>query len=203
MPVSASTGRAGGVLERLRPGGYEAAVCAGLAVVVFAVVLSTAMGVRRWRVQKRTVELLAEITRACRRLHTEYNGWPAALQQNPGDAQFGERMHNRDLINILVARDGPGNPGHSANPARIVFLPDMPRFERGKGGLDETYDLLDPWGTPVRVVLDTDGDGFCRAASGEIEPVPDVETAAWSAGPDRIFGTADDIRSWNTRRPHR
>jgi hypothetical protein len=59
-----------------------------------------------------------------------------------------------------------------ANPRRIPFLTFRASEENSRG------ELLDPWGTPVRMPVGADG-GLRMT----------------SAGPDRIFGTADDINS--------
>lgn len=181
----------------------ELGVVTGILIVLLGTGLSAGIHMARERVVERAAAQLAAVAGACEDLYREYHGWPMALQETGGDLQYGARMPNRLIVNVLLARDGPGNVGHQANPARIVFLRKIPAFRPGYGGLDETGDLLDPWGRPVRVVLDTDEDGFCRAESGEIEPVADVNAAAWSGGRDGVFGTPDDVRSWEILRARR
>ncbi len=179
----------------------EVGLLISLVLLVGSSVVPGMVACRRARVRKNAYEGLMNVVTACRMLYHEYSGWPDPLRAPDYDMEFGARVPTRKLINVLSANDGPGNWAHSVNPARIVFLKDMDYFRYGRGGIDQTGDLLDPWGTPVRVVLDSNDDGFCRAETGEIEPVADEKAIAWSAGPDRIFGTDDDVHSWRQLPP--
>ncbi|MCE0483713.1 MAG: hypothetical protein LV479_05690 [Methylacidiphilales bacterium] len=71
-------------------------------------------------------------------------------------------IDNRGLAALLTGE----------NPGRRVYI------ELGKSvkQLNESGELVDAWGTPLRV-----------------QSVSSSEVAITSAGPDRIFGTADDI----------
>jgi type II secretory pathway pseudopilin PulG len=58
------------------------------------------------------------------------------------------------------------------NPRRIAFLSVMPR------DLNPNGEMIDSWGTPFRITFDSDN-----------------KVRVISAGPDKIFGAADDITS--------
>ena len=175
---------------------YEVGLFAAVLLLVGVSLLCGVVSFSRGRVRGNAHEILMGVVTACQQLYREYGGWPGALQTEGYDMEFGARRRNRELMNILTAIAGQGNPGHSVNPVRLVFLRDVDFWRRGRAGMDQTGDLLDPWGTPVRVVIDSNDDGFCTAETGEIEPVADEKAIAWSAGRDRIFGTDDDIHSW-------
>lgn len=96
------------------------------------------------------------------------------------------------MLNVLV-----GNP-----PGRKSYL-QLPRSEKGKPGLVYEADgrsvagLLDAWGNPYRVVIDTDYDGILVVdIAGKTETVRDQNAVVYSAGKDGKPGTPDDIRSW-------
>jgi hypothetical protein len=71
---------------------------------------------------------------------------------------------NMTLIPLLDATSAKGNSRH------IAFV----SFKQSD--LDAKDELLDPWGTPIHFSVTADGTVHAR-----------------SAGPDRTFGTADDI----------
>jgi hypothetical protein len=71
---------------------------------------------------------------------------------------------NATLIKILTGLTA------TENSRQIAFLTVKPSDENAKG------ELLDPWGTPLEMSVTHDGVIHLR-----------------SAGPDKIFGTADDI----------
>jgi hypothetical protein len=71
---------------------------------------------------------------------------------------------NATLIRMLTGESAEGNQ------RRIAFISIKDSDRDAKG------DLLDPWGTPVELSVTADGKLHAR-----------------SAGPDKTFGTADDI----------
>ena len=83
--------------------------------------------------------------------YTEYSVYPVASD-------------NATLIKSLggVSADG--------NSRRIAFVSFRPSDLNAQG------ELLDPWGQPLQLSVDADGNFHAR-----------------SAGPDKILGTADDI----------
>jgi hypothetical protein len=71
---------------------------------------------------------------------------------------------NATLVRILTGSD------QAANKSKIQFL------EVEFVHLDDANEVIDPWGTPLQLSVTADGKFSMR-----------------SAGPDKIFGTADDI----------
>ncbi len=71
---------------------------------------------------------------------------------------------NATLIQML---NGMSAKGNTRQIAFVTFR---------QSDLDEKSELLDPWGTPIQLSVDADGHLLMR-----------------SAGPDKTFGTADDI----------
>jgi hypothetical protein len=79
-------------------------------------------------------------------------------------AEYPVTSDNATLIKILTGLTA------NENSRQIAFLTVKPSDENAKG------ELLDPWGTPLEMSVTHDGVIHLR-----------------SAGPDKIFGTADDI----------
>ncbi|MFT5469531.1 MAG: hypothetical protein ACI8UO_004652 [Verrucomicrobiales bacterium] len=99
---------------------------------------------------------------------------------------------------LLAVKNHPAT--RTFNPKEIRFLRfrsvDKPRY----GGFEELPDgnwqLMDPWGRPFHLVLDSDDDGFVRIPKlkGEFRVV-ERRILAISRGADGEIGTEDDIRS--------
>jgi type II secretory pathway pseudopilin PulG len=125
------------------------------------------------------------------KLPTPYNGYV--------DVAYGDspRFPNRYILQVLMAREGLGNRSHQLNPDRISFLA-VRAVQRGASGLRDDLEWLDPWGTPYRVVLDTDANKVCNLDESIHHATPAVGHRAvlWSAGPDRLANTADDVLTW-------
>ena len=64
---------------------------------------------------------------------------------------------------------------------------------------------MDPWGTPYRVMVNSNYDNLLLYPIGEFTPVggavnlTNVDVIAMSAGPDKVLGTSDDIMSYRIR----
>jgi type II secretory pathway pseudopilin PulG len=90
-----------------------------------------------------------------------------------------------DSTAVTILRGWPSN----ANNARSICFMDL--------GTNTTY-FCDPWGKrnsvtgAYWVLLDTNLDNYVTIGSTDIY----VSVAIWSDGPDRQFGTADDVASW-------
>lgn len=95
------------------------------------------------------------------------------------------------FVDLMTARDGKFGyvPAEGSNPCRLVDL----------------------WGNPYVILLDTNGDGKVQnpdirnadpaIAHSETSPAPEflpVEIAIHSFGKDGIEGTADDVVSWRS-----
>jgi hypothetical protein len=93
--------------------------------------------------------------------------------------------------------------GHHSiiSPRGVRYL--NPKEARGKRD-GATYDpshswitgLHDPWGNPYQVVLDTDHDGIIVVPLKTPVLLKGRRAAVYSAGPDGILETNDDIKSW-------
>lgn len=92
--------------------------------------------------------LYAQISLACQHYKQEYGTYP-------------ELPENKTLIAVLTGE----------NPRKIVF------FEPNPKQLNEQKEILDMWGTPIRIAL-----------------LPDTPPSFVSAGKDKTFGTSDDIK---------
>ena len=131
------------------------------------------------------------------RYRLEYGTWPAARRPGAaGDMRFG--LHdapNREVINALLAQDGQGNEDHALNPRRMIFL-EMGSHRPGRAGLNDEGDVLDAWGEPYQIVVDTDLDGVSEVEDSIYAGGIDGGMIIWSCGPDRKSDTRDDLLSW-------
>ena len=100
------------------------------------------------------------------------------------------------------------------NPKDIKFI-DLPIAKNGKFGLvnaQPPYKLVDLWGTPYYVLLDTNGDKQVMnpdlknsdptIAQNPTSPPPQqlpAEIAVYSYGKDRVAQTKDDVVSWRSK----
>ena len=125
------------------------------------------------------------------KLPTRYNGYV--------DVSYGDspRFPNRHVMQILMAEEGLGNPKHELNPNQIRFFSGR-AAQRKTSGLRHDLEWLDPWGVPYRLVLDTDNNKVCNLDQTIHHGTPAVGRIAvlWSAGPDRIANTRDDVLTW-------
>lgn len=143
-----------------------------------------------------TVRGMERLLNAGARYKTEYGVWPTTRSRGEGDVRFGsERFPNREVLNALRAVEGEGNEEHVANPRRVIFLDWM---ENGVGAirLSPEGDILDAWGMPYQIVLDTNLDGICDVTDSVYSGGIDGGMIIWSSGPDRKSDTMDDVRSW-------
>ncbi len=54
--------------------------------------------------------------------------------------------------------------------------------------MNDKYELVDPWKTPLRYLYSEGGTGLKNNVEGGFD--------IWSAGPDLEFDTEDDINNW-------
>ena len=121
--------------------------------------------------------------------------------------------HANSDVTVALTPDDPllqvllGESINGLNARRIAFLnPTM-----GKGGAnglvgkDDHFSLVDPWGQPYRVSMDTnednklanpDADNEDAALSKEAPRNMPSPVIVESAGQDKKFGTLDDVVSW-------
>ncbi len=113
------------------------------------------------------------------------------------DQSYGEvGRQNEELINVLRAVPGTGNPNHQNNPRRIVFLEVSDRSldteTPATGG-----NFMDPWDNQYNITLDTDFDGDCNVPMYGL--VENRRAVAWSFGKETAGGsdTNKHVRSWD------
>jgi prepilin-type N-terminal cleavage/methylation domain-containing protein len=129
---------------------------------------------------------------------SDYNRVPA---RGPTDTEI-TLSPGTSLIKAMLGDNVDG-----LNPRGTAYL-DAKMATNGINGLagaDENWALIDPWGQPYRVALDTDGDGWVQNPDSENEDPAIAKDAprrlpmhsiAHSAGPDKKWNTQDDIASW-------
>ncbi|MFH0908540.1 MAG: prepilin-type N-terminal cleavage/methylation domain-containing protein [bacterium] len=117
--------------------------------------------------------------------YNEYGRWPTDARENIATGQ----AMNAYFVGILTTRY---NENLKDNPKNVMFM------EVTAEQLASTANLfLDPWGTPYRVLFDTNYNGRIER---QTLPVVYDTIIAWSAGPDTNTATdaeiKDDIKSW-------
>lgn len=132
----------------------------------------------------KTLAVMKDVEVACRHYRVEYDGFPVA----PADATLDTEIRSTgDFIQGLLG----------SNPRQIKFV-DLPEGRGGKFGLVESgtvVTLVDLWGEPYYLILDTNEDGKVRNPEGGADMRESM--ILYSAGPDRDPKTwADNIKSW-------
>lgn len=173
----------------------ERLVVLGLLIAVFSIAIPTRVFFQQRRHLQETKRALRAVLNAGARFRMEYGVWPG-VSGSATDVRFGTREQpNRRFMNILRARNGPGNAQHSANPRKMVFW-EPPSWRDGGVGVNESGDLLDPWGTPFQIVVDADLNGVCEVPRTLYGEGIESGILVWSCGPDGKSDTKDDILSW-------
>jgi hypothetical protein len=151
----------------------EILVTVSIIAVLMAIMLPVLGAVRRRAKKARAEREIAELTEAWLSYRLEYKRFP--------ETDF-DRM-NEDGVSILR-----GSPDHADNPRNVCFID----FRSG------TTHYCDPWGDQsvpkgeYRVVFDKDLKNEVEV-NGQDLP---VSVAIWSAGPDGVDFTSDDIVNW-------
>lgn len=145
---------------------------------IIAVALALATGVTVFKSQAD----MSRTTQAMEQLETSLNRYYAEYGKHPFDGTSDVKLaSNGSLMDLLR-----GKPGMKNNPREIAF------FFGGSGLIDSQGNLVDAWGRPYEILLDTDSSGQIDLGGEKINrPI-----AVRSSGPDQLFGTEDDIRTW-------
>ena len=128
----------------------------------------------------------------------EYDHWPDFT----GDGLFLDKERQAHLIRVLSAKDEVNNP------RKIMFI-DRPTASDSPAHYYSSIDaktgtLLDPWGQPYRIALDTTGTGTIANPYPDDGPIS-ASVIVWSLGKDGRQGApanprtakgSDDICSW-------
>lgn len=159
----------------------------------------------------------------------EYNRYPlnpSLLSSSSGgqDIQAQPTDENTGIVSALMSTSsssssgsgggGGGSGSINLNPKDIKFI-DLPIAKNGKFGLvnpQPPYKLVDLWGTPYYVLVDTNGDKQVQnpdlnntdptIAQNPTSPPPQklpTEIAIYSYGKDKIPQTKDDVVSWRQK----
>lgn len=152
----------------------------------------------------RILDTRASITglvNAINNYQSDYNRLP--IQSSSGTDSEIELTSGNELLKVLL-----GENVHKLNPQTQAYLDNVQMGKGGTGGLvgpDSSFSFVDYWGQPYRVILDADYDDRIpnpdahNSSSSIAKNAPAQlrrSVAAYSAGPDKQFGTQDDITSW-------
>lgn len=158
----------------------------GIAIigVLVALAVPAANGVIKKANLVRTQAALKDIEIAVKNYHVEYSRYPGGE---------GEIECAGALLQVLMGTNAEG-----LNVRQIKFM-EPPKATGGKGGLTGTLPaltLLDVWGQPYRVSMDTDGDG--KVSDPEHPGMWLAHSViVWSAGADGNPATwSDNVKSW-------
>ena len=138
---------------------------------------------------------------------TEYNHYPSRTTDNDVEVKTDGSGGDTPLIAVLLASDSQTE----LNGRGIKFV-DLPIGKNGRGGLigqsADDYQLLDEWGEPYTVIMDTDSDEKVAnpdtgnedsSISSEASPDLPMGVAIYSLGPDgpkkKTFGKKA-VTSW-------
>ncbi len=149
---------------------------------------------------------------------TEYNRFPIDPNDLGGGGDedlepFLTDGTTQPTINILIANVDTSGGSTNMNPKKIKFL-DLPIAKNNQFGIvdpsggvgDGTpVQLVDTWGLPYKIALDTNYDNRIvnpdknsndQIISGGAPEFLNSTSAIYSFGPDRLEFTKDDIASW-------
>lgn len=155
----------------------------------------------------------------------EYNRWPVnssmlSSGSSGEDVQAFPTDENAGIVDALLSTsssssgDSGGSGSANLNPKDIKFI-DLPIAKNGRFGLvnpQPPYKLVDLWGTPYYVLLDTNGDKQVQnpdqnnsdpsISQNTSSPPPQnlpTEIAIYSYGKDLMPATRDDVVSWRQK----
>lgn len=171
-------------------------VLAALILLILSAVLPARVAWLHRRQRLMAQHDVKALERAILRYQREYGTWPSPALAGSADVHYGRLRPNAELMRILRAEEGGGNPEHSLNPQRLMFIEIEPH-KPGWSGLDSRGEFLDPWGTPYQIVLDSNYDNAAHVENSIYARQIGVGVLIWSCGPDRKSETRDDLTSWS------
>jgi type II secretory pathway pseudopilin PulG len=174
----------------------ELIILLGLVVTLLAIIVPGTLALRDGRRRRQAEGDFRLIIGAAERYFGEYLTWPSVGMGGREDTRYGADRPNREVVDVLRGRPGPGPEPYRLNPNRIVCL-EAPPARPGVAGVDDSGEYRDPWGTPYQIVFDTDLDGHCRVPDSLYGMQLSRMVLVWSCGPDRKSDTADDLLSWS------
>jgi len=191
-------------------------------IVIIAILVSLAVPVTNI-VMKKAQELkiktvLKDIQVAIGHYRTEYNRFPIDPESGGtgGDSDIEPFLTDgtvQPMINILMSNVDTSGGSTNMNPRQIKFL-DLPFARNNQFGIIDPsggtgdgspVQLVDSWGLPYTVLLDTNFDNRIanpdknsndQLISSQAPEFLNSSSAIYSFGPDRQENTKDDIVSW-------
>ncbi len=178
----------------------EMLVVITIIAVLAGIAFPVANGVMRRARNVKVQTVVKDLQVAVNGYHTEYSGrFPV-----PADSGSDTTVNTEDsefLGALLGEEDNPMN-------AREVAFIELPLAKNGVGGLSGTegsYSLVDEWGNPYVVIMDTDGNNRLenpdtgnqdsKVSSGASARLP-ASVIVYSFGTDGEEQTVDDVTSW-------
>jgi prepilin-type N-terminal cleavage/methylation domain-containing protein len=153
----------------------------------------------------KALAVIKDLQVAVKAYQTEYNRFPSTSTA----ADETVKTDTGDLIATLMAADSELAAG-GLNPRGISFI-ELPVAKNGRGGVigsgPDDYTLVDEWGQPYVVIMDSNGDNRIEnpdvgnadstISSGAPAQLP-LGVAVFSYGPDAKELTKDDVTSWRS-----
>lgn len=190
--------------SKTRRRGYsliELLVVISIIAILASIAFSATRAVLAHAYKVETKSQLVALEVAVQSYLTEYN-------RLPGSGTSDETLRLNQGTDVLKQLLGEASGTNQVNRAGVSFL-QVKMARSGKSGLLEHGDgylsLVDHWGNPLFLVLDSDLDGRISnpdrinedsRVSSAGPSMLRTRAAAFSAGPDGKSGTHDDIVSW-------
>ncbi len=188
-------------------------------IVIIAILASLAVPVTNKVMQManntRTKAVMKDLQVAIGHFRTEYNRFPVDLTGTTGGDDIDPIITNdsNNLISVLMAMVDPNAGSPNLNPRGIKFIDlaiaknnsSFGIVNTGSGSGGGNVRLVDIWGMPYRIYLDTnldnrienpDAQNVDQRISARAPQYLPTSTAIHCLGPDKIINTRDDIVSW-------
>jgi prepilin-type N-terminal cleavage/methylation domain-containing protein len=178
----------------------ELLVVISLIAILTSLVFSAFKGVTTRARNLEALTAIKAVTTSIQNYSSDYHRMPS---RSDGNEEPVELSAGSPLLKVLL-----GDDESRLNPKHVAFLSDPKIGRNGAGGLvgtDGNLSLVDPWGTPYRIVMDVNGDGRVTNPDSLNEDTSIASQApswlpssviGYSAGADKKFGTHDDVVSW-------
>ena len=152
-------------------------------IALLAAILLPAINAALVKAEKNRAQVeVVGLSNAIKAYYNEYSRYP--LQKDTSKDLFygGPANNNYDLIREITTN----------NSRHISFL------EVPDNSMDPSGNFIDPWDQSYGVTMDCNFDNNCDNVQGGNAGtlIRGKGVCVWSAGPDQIKNTGDDIKSW-------